>query len=1117
MTPFSPNVPARTDRSGCSPKPSTPPRPVADNGRVRTIEAFWETDRLRVWGLDSMLRATTHSQERIRPHPYALDEHGLTECLSALPPLQARTGEAVLHLPGIPRHPVPPPDFPSMRAAPPFRPTQVTVRPWRVPTLDLTGNDVLTLLRHLDALPRSRSLPALARLLTTSTALVDTRRLIPRLVAEHTPQTGPSSAPALHARWRPLLDSITLAWLRDHVRDLPPAARASHTPDLTPNEAGADAMADALEALCAFTDLVARERLTGHHLDLPVHQRIQHRWLKALTESDPVLEDPHPIPGSAPDRFVEELHTWFTTAHRYAGAVRLVFRLVEPVPAPLVEIDGEPVEDMAEVEEAHPDDAAHGGGTHREELVDVVGVPAPADSAGDHPVEAATGSSVGLYIPVDQPWRLKTLVQSVEEPSLMIPLEDLREGEGTDRFPPATSSAITRDLDRAARTCRLLNAERDAREPGDLELSTDEAAGFLTRHAEALREDGFGVLLPPWVGEVGVSVKLALSEHEPKPFTTGTADGPTLVDFDHRAALGDVELSTEELTELARLKRPLIRLRGEWVRFDPERLRRAAALITRKGQGTLRVGEALRMVLIPEPGQDLPIEVEATGDLGALLDGHAERVFTPMTEPPNLIAELRPYQRRGAGWLRYLDRLGLGAVLADDMGLGKTIQLLALLADERAANECPAPTLLVCPTSVVGNWYREAERFTPKLRVLVHHGPRRHRGEDLAKAVTDADLVVTTYGVAVRDAAELGQVTWARVVCDEAQHIKNSRTKQAETVRAIPAASRIALTGTPVENHLGELWSILDFANPGLLGSRERFERGMVDLHRDPTQDAGKAAAQRLRRVTAPFVLRRLKTDRSIIEDLPAKHQMRVWCTLTPEQASLYKAVVEEMTELVDEATGFRRKSLILATMTKLKQVCNHPAHLLGDGSRLAGRSGKLARLEQLLAEMVAGGDKVLCFTQYTEFGSRLAPYLEGKLDVPVLWLHGGLSRRRREEMVERFQDHDGPMVFLLSLKAGGTGLNLTAAHQVVHIDRWWNPAVEEQATDRAYRIGQRRDVQVRKLICAGTLEERVDQMLERKKHLAEAAVGSGEIPLTDMSVEQLRETIRLAPEAVTW
>ncbi len=270
-----------------------------------------------------------------------------------------------------------------------------------------------------------------------------------------------------------------------------------------------------------------------------------------------------------------------------------------------------------------------------------------------------------------------------------------------------------------------------------------------------------------------------------------------------------------------------------------------------------------------------------------------------------------------------------------------------------------------------------------------------------------------------------------------------------------------------------------------------------------------------LRRVTQPFVLRRLKTDTSIITDLPTKNEMRTWCTLTKEQASLYRATVDEMTARIDEATGMRRKSLVLATMTKLKQVCNHPAHLLGDGSRLNGRSGKLARLEELLAEMAAEGDKALCFTQYTEFGHRLAPYLEGKLDVPVLWLHGGTSRKKREELVDRFQNSDQPALFLLSLKAAGSGLNLTAANQVIHFDRWWNPAVEDQATDRAFRIGQKRNVQVRKMVCVGTLEERVDEMIERKKSLAEAVVGQGENALTDLSVDELREVIRLAPEAV--
>lgn len=618
----------------------------------------------------------------------------------------------------------------------------------------------------------------------------------------------------------------------------------------------------------------------------------------------------------------------------------------------------------------------------------------------------------------------------------MVPLDHLGDDEGTDWLPRNSVTEITRDLGRAARICppltRLLTSE-------DLEIDLEEACDFLSRHAFALREEGLGVLVPPWVGEIGVGTRLTLSEHVEDPDQTsfGGGIGRTLVDFDYRAALGDMVLSAAELAELARLKQPLVRLRGEWARLDPEQLRRAATYLADRASGTVEAAEAVRMAVVPQPDAPALVGVDADGDLGTLLHGQADEVFVPMDEPPGLDARLRPYQQRGATWLRYLNRLGLGAVLADDMGLGKTVQLLALMADERTNGDHPAPTLVVCPTSLVGTWRKEAARFTPKFKVHLHHGTARPRGEDLARTVAEADLVVTTYGVVRRDAEELAALTWARVVCDEAQQIKNSRTRQWEAVRSIPVGSRVALTGIPVENRVSELWSILEFANPGLLGPQERFEKGIAsDIERDPSGEGSRAAAK-LQRVTAPFVLRRLKTDTSIITDLPAKQEMRTWCTLTPEQASLYKATVDEMTALIDEATGIRRKGLVLATMTKLKQVCNHPAHLLGDGSRLSGRSGKLAQLEQLLTEMTTEGDKALCFTQYTEFGSRLAPYLEGKLDVPVLWLHGGTPRAKREEMVERFQNSDEPMLFLLSLKAAGTGLNLTAANQVLHFDRW--------------------------------------------------------------------------------
>jgi SNF2 family DNA or RNA helicase len=513
--------------------------------------------------------------------------------------------------------------------------------------------------------------------------------------------------------------------------------------------------------------------------------------------------------------------------------------------------------------------------------------------------------------------------------------------------------------------------------------------------------------------------------------------------------------------------------------------------------------------------------VDADGWLGDLISGQADRRLEPMTTPAGFHGELRPYQERGLSWLSFLGGLGLGGVLADDMGLGKTIQLLSLIASESPAAPGTGPTLLICPMSLVGNWQREAARFTPDLRVHVHHGADRLEGEALATALSDADLVLTTYGVATRDQAALAEVSWARVVCDEAQNIKNHATKQARAVRGLPAAARIALTGTPVENRLHELWSIMEFANPGLLGPAEKFrKRYAVPIERrDPQDPQGPAddAIQALRRITQPFVLRRLKTDKTIISDLPDKQEMKVFCNLTAEQASLYQATVTDMLSRIEEATDdISRRGLVLATMAKLKQVCNHPAHLLGDGSRLPGRSGKLARLEEICDEIVAEGDKALCFTQYAEFGRMLQPHLAARLGCPVLFLHGGTPKKQRDAMVAQFGELDEPVLFLLSLKAGGTGLNLTAASHVIHVDRWWNPAVEDQATDRAFRIGQRRNVQVRKFVCVGTLEERIDAMIEDKKALAEQIVGTGESWLTELSAEDLRSVLTLTSDAVS-
>jgi SNF2 family DNA or RNA helicase len=704
-------------------------------------------------------------------------------------------------------------------------------------------------------------------------------------------------------------------------------------------------------------------------------------------------------------------------------------------------------------------------------------------------------------------WGVEVALQSTEDPSLVLPAEAIWAGE-TGGFPQPEEELLA-GLGRAARIYPELRDELRTATPSAVRTDAEGAHRFITDVAPTLLAAGFGVQLPSWLGRTRPALKLTTrtsTRQQTRATTGGGLSQDDLVDFRFDVAIGDEVLSEDELADLARLKAPLVRLRGRWVEVDQERLRKVLAVLEKRGSGTMTAAEAIQLT-VRGAGDGLPVaEVDADGWLGDLLSGAAEERLQPVATPAGFAGELRPYQERGLAWLSFLGKLGLGAVLADDMGLGKTVQMLALLLSDAG------PSLLICPMSLVGNWQREAQRFAPSLRVHVHHGGDRLAGAELKAALRDADLVLTTYAVAARDQAELAGISWRRVVCDEAQFIKNSATRAARAVRALPASSRVALTGTPVENHLGELWSILDFTNPGLLGTATGFRRTFaVPIERD--QDEAAAAA--LKRATGPFILRRVKTDRSIIADLPDKQEMVVWCPLTTEQATLYQATVDDMLDRIASSEGIERRGLVLATMAKLKQVCNHPAHLLGDGSPLAGRSGKLARLEEILADVVTEGEKALCFTQFAEFGGALERYLAARLDAPVAFLHGGVSKKARDAMVERFQQHDGPGLLLLSLKAGGTGLNLTAANHVIHYDRWWNPAVEDQATDRAFRIGQRKNVQVRKFTCLGTLEERIDAMITRKRALAERIVGTSEGWVTELSVGELRELVSLSPDAV--
>jgi superfamily II DNA or RNA helicase len=645
----------------------------------------------------------------------------------------------------------------------------------------------------------------------------------------------------------------------------------------------------------------------------------------------------------------------------------------------------------------------------------------------------------------------------------------------------------------------------------DLLLPTSVVIDLVEHGATALQATGTTVLLPRAWTRLDPSMRLRV---ESPAVTKAAADRAVgmdeLVSYDWQLQLGDMVLTEAEMNRLAVSKGDLVRLRGQWVLADGGQLARAAKYVAEHhGDGTA-LSTLMREMTLADPPPAPVQDIRASGWAATLLEPGAVPETIPV--PAGVNATLRPYQQRGLDWLAFMSRLGLGAVLADDMGLGKTLQVLTLLAHEKSST----PTLLVAPMSVVGNWQREAAKFTPALRVLVHHGPTRLRDEELDRAIAEHDLIVTTYALMAKDRAQLAEQTWRRVVLDEAQHIKNSGTVQAKAALAIPADHKLALTGTPVENRLDELRSILDFANPGMLGRPSDFrKRFSVPIERENDE----SAVSRLRAITSPFILRRVKTDPTVISDLPEKNEMTVRANLTAEQAGLYKAVVDEMMAQIADAKGMKRKGAVLSALTRLKQVCNHPAHFLSDGSpvlkRGHHRSGKIGLVEDMLDSILGDNEKALLFTQFREFGELVAPYFAERFGTEVPFLHGGVSKTKRDEMVEKFQTDDGPPIMMLSLKAGGTGLNLTAANHVVHLDRWWNPAVENQATDRAFRIGQRKNVEVRKLLCVGTVEERIDSMLVSKQDLANLAVGTGENWVTEMDTAELQELFRLSEDAV--
>jgi SNF2 family DNA or RNA helicase len=667
---------------------------------------------------------------------------------------------------------------------------------------------------------------------------------------------------------------------------------------------------------------------------------------------------------------------------------------------------------------------------------------------------------------------------------------------------------------------KLLNNALSVIRPIGLELSKPQALEFIGKTAQTLERSGFAVFLPEWVTDSAsnIGLKLRVSSHSGARTDREHLLGvDQLVAYQWTAAVGETNISENEFRDLAKQNEELIFHDGQWMRVDLVALKRTVEIFDKDGiEGTGTLADVLHDTLAHPARGGLPVlDLQVQGNIEQLFrDLVPGEAFDVLPTPEGFIGTLRDYQVVGFSWMWFLSRLGFGGCLADDMGLGKTIQMIAYLLRDHQSDTDGGPSLVICPMSVVGNWVREIERFGPELRVLVHHGGDRAMFEAFRDEANATNVVITTYTLVVRDQPTLLSCLWRNVILDEAQNIKNPSTKQTIAIRSLRSAHRFALTGTPVENRLAELWSIMEFLNPGYLGSLNAFRLNFalpIERDRDHSQ------LGILKKLINPFLLRRLKTDKSIVRDLPDKLEMKVYCNLTTEQATLYQNVVDSMLSGLDDAAGINRKGLVLSTLTKLKQITNHPLHFKRDNSKfLSPRSGKLQRLEEMVEVVLQEGDKALIFTQFAELGHLLQAKLIERFGVEVFFLHGGTPQWRRDEMVHRFQRSNGPPIFLLSLRAGGTGLNLTAASHVFHYDRWWNPAVENQATDRAHRIGQERQVQVHKFVCIGTVEERIDQMIEEKKTLADSIVPSGEQLITGLDTEELRDLFRLSANAVS-
>jgi superfamily II DNA or RNA helicase len=918
----------------------------------------------------------------------------------------------------------------------------------------------------------SVSLGWAARAYGLAAQLVDGGQVVPNL----DPRSGATS-------WIPMVDEGTADSLRFLAQQMPPVFGCQHV------EAQAWQLTSAL--INGFVDVIVRERLWGTEAGGPdARDRrpvavVSRRVLGSLISSERVVAN-NDNERMALRALAEEMARW---------SARLTSR------SPLVDCSV-----FVRLEPIEPQHGLDPSDSHVRHSIEPEHEPLGSDEACD------TNQEIVSSDPAETPddlWSVELAIAPVHDPSLLVDSTPVWDPAAS--LPPGVDRATAQATLRFARV-RLqevsptLAARLDKHRPAGAVLPFDAIMQVVTDDLEAINKTGIVVQLPLWWAKPKAARTLGRATPTDSPVVSAGLTAKAVVSIDWRVALGDQVLSDDELNQLAQSKYGIVKLTGRWIAVDQTTVARALTTVMRLRNRTAKVSAVDLLNLDLEPD----VELASSGWVEALLSRQVNDQVEPVVSPHGFVGTLRPYQQRGVGWLAFLSRVGLGALLADDMGLGKTAQVLALIAHERSLNSPPHhPTLVVCPVSVVHNWELEAARFVPSLRVGVHHGSARTSADDFAPWVNNHDVVITTFATATGDVDSLETVQWDRVIIDEAQHIKNARTKAARALRRIPARQRVALTGTPIENRLSDLWALMDLINPGILGTAEHFRRTVavpIERHQD------EAATTRLRSLISPVMLRRSKADKSLVPELPAKIEATAWATLTREQASLYRAVTDQLLERLPTMTNMNRRGAIIATITRLKQICNHPVHFLGDGSRLEGRSGKLARLDELLDDAFEVGDRVIAFTQYVEMGLLVQRHLANRNQLSVPFLNGSVPKSRRDKLVEAFQSGSVPLL-LVSLKAGGSGLNLTAANQVIHIDRWWNPAVEDQASDRAWRIGQTSTVFVHRLATRGTIEERIDTLLDEKRMLADSVIGTGqgtERWITELSTEDLRRLLVL-------